>query len=145
VQTALGPQVAYLSTRQVSYSYHPLLGSRTTIFTNDRRTRAQLCGPRSRFITHPPHQDTGRPDLKEVVKDKKKQTFRDVDANDLQLFKISIPIDNELDEILAHFQPLHDPDNNVHKLSPVRRLSQAFLDPLVDGYLHIIVQPLPPG
>jgi Crinkler effector protein N-terminal domain len=79
-------------------------------------------------------------DLKEVVQDKKRRTFRDVDADDLQLFKVSIPVDNELDGILADFQPQNDPANSVQKLSAVWRLSQIFSAIPVDGYLHIIVQ-----
>jgi Crinkler effector protein N-terminal domain len=58
-------------------------------------------------------------DLKEVVKDKKRRMFQDVDANDLQLFKVSIPVNNELDGILADFQPQNDPTNSVQKLSAV--------------------------
>jgi Crinkler effector protein N-terminal domain len=82
--------------------------------------------------------------LRDVIKDKNQQTFRQVDANNLQLFKVSIPIDSELDGTLAKFKP-HNPDNNVHELSPVDDLSQIFSDHPVRKHLHIIVQPVPLG
>jgi Crinkler effector protein N-terminal domain len=81
-------------------------------------------------------------DVKKAIREEKKPTFREVNADDLQLFKVSIPVDHELDEILADFQPQHDdPNNNVQKLSAVDELIECFPSRPVRKHLHIIVQP----
>jgi hypothetical protein len=83
--------------------------------------------------------------LKRTIKDEKHHTFQDVDADDLNLFKVSFLVDDELDATLKDFRPKHDPQNGVHYLSvPVKRLKGVFGDP-VDEHLHVIILPPPPG
>jgi len=53
--------------------------------------------------------------LKELLKDKKKHTFKDVDADALKIFKVSFPVDHKLDATLNHFRPEHDPHNAGHE------------------------------
>ena len=83
--------------------------------------------------------------LKELLKDKKKHTFKDVDADALKIFKVSFPVDHELDVALERFRPEHDLANGVHHLSgAVKRLGGVFGEP-TDEHLHVIVLPPPTG
>ena len=54
--------------------------------------------------------------LKELIKDKKKYAFEHVDANTLDIFKVSFPVDDDLVATLKHFQRKHIPENGVHHL-----------------------------
>jgi hypothetical protein len=79
-------------------------------------------------------------DLKEFIKDKKKHAFQHVDADALEVYKVSFPVDDGLDAKLRRFQAEHD---GVHRLSnAVERLKGVFGEP-IDGNLHAIVLPLP--
>jgi hypothetical protein len=60
-------------------------------------------------------------------------------------YKVDIPVDAEITDKLRDFRPLHNPDKGVHRLLPVDRLSRIFPTDPIDGHLHIIVQPPPPG
>lgn len=74
----------------------------------------------------------GVSDLRKLIKQKTVNTFRGVDAKDLDLHDVSLPIDNELDEKLERLMlnvPLH----------PVRKLSTCFVQP-PEGYIHILVK-----
>jgi Crinkler effector protein N-terminal domain len=84
-------------------------------------------------------------DLKEAVKDKNQQTFRDIDADGLQLFKVSIPVNKETDKTLATFKPHQQHLDNVNlkteELSlPLAELSEVFSEPPVLRHLHIVVK-----
>ena len=82
--------------------------------------------------------------LKEFIKEKKKNALQHVDAATLNLFRVSIPFDNDLDATLKGFQPNHNPDNGVHHLSmPAEQLKEVFGDPV---YKHInVIIKLPPA
>jgi hypothetical protein len=83
--------------------------------------------------------------LRDVIKDKKKHAFEHSDADALQIYKVSFPVDPELDATLKHFRAEHDPDNGVHHLfMPVKRLNGVFENP-IDEHLHVIVLPPPVG
>jgi len=83
--------------------------------------------------------------FKELIKDKKRPAFDHVPADTLKLFKVSFPVDDDLDATLKRFRPEHDPQNGVHHLSvPVKRLRGVFGDP-IDEHLHVIVLPPPAG
>ena len=78
--------------------------------------------------------------LKKAIKDEKKHSFEHVDADSLDIFKVSIPVDDDIDSTLKRFQPEHDPERGVHHLSlPVKRLKGVFGDP-IDEHIHVIVQ-----
>jgi hypothetical protein len=77
--------------------------------------------------------------LKEVIKDKKQHSFQNVDADALDLWNVSIPLDDSLDERL----------NNLELagrgiLRGFRKLSTVFSGKELDDYLTIVVKP-PPG
>jgi hypothetical protein len=72
--------------------------------------------------------------LKDAIKDKQQFALRDVDANALRLWKISVPVHDDFTENVQQLD-LKDKDS----LSSVDRLSSCFSDNLVDGHVHIIV------
>jgi len=79
--------------------------------------------------------------LKDAIKDKKKHAFEHVDADALNIFRVSFPAIDDPDATLKRFRPEHDPEKGVHHLSvPVKRLKGVFGDP-VDQHIHVIVQP----
>ena len=61
-------------------------------------------------------------DLKKLIKQEKANTFRNVDANDLNLHDVSLPIDDKLDEKLGH----------------LRKLSTCFVQPFEQN-IHMLV------
>ena len=79
--------------------------------------------------------------LKDAIKDKKKHMFEHVDADSLDIFMVSLPMDDDIDTTLKHFQPEHDPERGVqHLLLPVKRLKGVFEDPIGE-HIHVIVRP----
>ena len=72
--------------------------------------------------------------LKDAIKDKQQLTLRDIEANALKLWKVSVPVD---DNFMENVQELDLKDK--HSLSSVDRLSICFSDNVVDGHVHIIV------
>ncbi|KAK3840985.1 MAG: hypothetical protein J3R72DRAFT_161334 [Linnemannia gamsii] len=81
-------------------------------------------------------------DLKKLIKAEKKNDFRDVDADNLTLWRVSIPIndeDNDLPVLLKNV-----PVDDRKKLGPATRLSKVFPEDLPEETVHVIVQrPLP--
>jgi hypothetical protein len=74
--------------------------------------------------------------LKELIKDKKMHTFQHVDADTLNVFQVSLPIDDDVDAELRRFRP---EDEGDHRLSnAAKRLKEFFRDPK-DEYVHVIV------
>ncbi|KAK3836304.1 MAG: hypothetical protein J3R72DRAFT_477166 [Linnemannia gamsii] len=81
-------------------------------------------------------------DLKDLIKTKKAPRFEDIAADELTLWRVSIPINddnNDLPVLLGNV-----PDKDRKNLSPVTRLSKVFPEDLPDETIHIIVQRLPP-
>jgi hypothetical protein len=76
--------------------------------------------------------------LKEAIKDKKQVALEHVDADALQLWKVSIPVNGGFKENVRNVE-LRDED----ALSPVDRLSKVYLGQPEDGDLHIIVRSPP--
>ncbi|KAF8316713.1 uncharacterized protein EI90DRAFT_2944264, partial [Cantharellus anzutake] len=75
--------------------------------------------------------------LKEAIKDKKQVAFQHVDANDLALWKVSIPVDDSFDANVER--------ENKQVLVSVKRLSHLFPHQPDDQNLHIIIRsPHPP-
>ena len=76
--------------------------------------------------------------LKRSIRDDNPESFRDVDARSLVLWKVSIPVNDGFKENVRKVE-LRDED----ALSPVDRLSKVFLGQPEDGDLHIIVRSPP--
>jgi len=83
--------------------------------------------------------------LKKAIKEEKKPAFDHVPADTLNIFRVSFPVDDDLDAALKLFRPEHDPEHGVHHLSmAVKQLKGVFEDP-VDEYIHVIVERPPAG
>jgi Crinkler effector protein N-terminal domain len=82
--------------------------------------------------------------LKKAIREENEPTFREFDAHDLQLFKVSIPVNEEIDETLATFEPQQNLDKvnlKTGELSlPIAKLSEVFSDPPIRRHLHIVVK-----
>src|SRR6266702_179887 len=75
--------------------------------------------------------------LKEAIKSKKKPAFNNVDANTLDLWSVSIDVNDHLEEKINDLNL-----KSMNPLSPVKKLSGVFSNQLEDKHLHIVVQPL---
>ncbi|KAG0195537.1 hypothetical protein BGX28_001181, partial [Mortierella sp. GBA30] len=74
-------------------------------------------------------------DLKELIKAKKAVDFHNVDANNLTVWRVSVPIsDGELPLLLSTLP------EDKRKLGPAMRLSKMFPEELPEETIHIIVQ-----
>ncbi|KAJ8588352.1 hypothetical protein M405DRAFT_259059 [Rhizopogon salebrosus TDB-379] len=73
--------------------------------------------------------------LKELIKEKKKYAFRDVDADRLDLWNVDLPVDRTLEHNINNLE--RDPKKF---LSPMATLSNVFSKLPDEKYLHIIVQ-----
>ncbi|KIM79435.1 hypothetical protein PILCRDRAFT_74257 [Piloderma croceum F 1598] len=76
--------------------------------------------------------------LKKSIKDEKRPAFDHVPADTLLPWKVSIPVNRNLNENLSK---LNFVDEDL--LLPVKRLSGVFSDQPEDEHLHIIVRVLP--
>jgi hypothetical protein len=76
--------------------------------------------------------------LRDAIKDKKKHRLSHVDADAIDIFKVSFGRD-DLDTKLRHFQPKDDRAKGVHHLvEAMERLKQLFENP-ADNHVHVIV------
>ena len=75
--------------------------------------------------------------LRKAVKDEKKPALDHIATNSLDLWKVSMPIDKNVDAKLRVINLHHGP---VKELLPTQRLSQVFSTPPLEDHLHIIVQ-----
>jgi len=71
--------------------------------------------------------------LKKIVKEENQKTLEDVDAKDLTLWRVDIPIDEITDNALELFSP------NI-RLEPAKRLSSYFSEKLSKEQLHVIIE-----
>jgi hypothetical protein len=69
--------------------------------------------------------------LKDAIKDKKRPAFDHVPADTLVLWKVSLPVDDKLEENLPNLA-------GETSLSPVIKLSKVFSN-VDDTHLHIVV------
>ncbi|KAK5799406.1 hypothetical protein F5H01DRAFT_418077 [Linnemannia elongata] len=81
-------------------------------------------------------------DLKEFIKVKKTPEFNDIAADKLTLWRVSIPITDDDDEVPLLLNNVTDKDKK--KLGPATRLSKVFLDSLPEMTINVIVQRPPP-
>ena len=81
-------------------------------------------------------------DLKVAIKDKNPETFNGVDAKDLTLWRVSIPVDDDDNDDIPI--PL-DSVPEKKRLKATTRLSKVFDTELPEDTIHIIVQRPPQG
>jgi hypothetical protein len=74
--------------------------------------------------------------LKEAIKDKNPEAFRNIDARSLLLRKVSFPVDRHLQQHLANLDVTDD-----SSLSSVDDLVDVFVDVPPRKHLHIVVKP----
>src|SRR5262245_27583934 len=82
--------------------------------------------------------------LKKAIREEKKHAFQDVDADSLKLFRVSFPVNDDLDATLTHFQREHDAASVRYLSRPVTRLKGLFSDHEPE-HIHVIVQSPPAG
>ncbi|KAE9392048.1 hypothetical protein BT96DRAFT_754297, partial [Gymnopus androsaceus JB14] len=73
--------------------------------------------------------------LKEKIKEKNHTAFQHIDAHTLDLWNVSIPVEELSEPHLHDLQPARAP------LLPVKKLRGLFLNTLPEEHLHIIVRP----
>ena len=78
--------------------------------------------------------------LKDMIKEKKKHAFEQVDADALVLWSVSIPDDETLEEELTNLELVDE-----LSLSPMNRLSNEFSSIPKERHLHIVVKTPAPG
>jgi Crinkler effector protein N-terminal domain len=77
--------------------------------------------------------------LKERIKEKLSPHLNDVDTSDLTIWKVSLPADTISPALTV------DGVKESQSLLPWEEISSIFGEALVDGYVHILVQPPSPG
>jgi hypothetical protein len=101
--------------------------------------------PQSRKFSVKPKLTDTIDDLKDLIKTKKANDFKDIDASNLDLWRVSIPIvpANKDNTIV-----LNEEDSRKY-LEPAHKLFRAFETDLPDSVsedtIHVIVQRPPPG
>jgi hypothetical protein len=81
--------------------------------------------------------------LKKVIKTEKAPRFDDVAADELTLWKVEIPDDDDDEEIPFLLNAVSTKDKK--KLKATRELNEFFTKPPPKKTIHIIVQRPPPG
>ncbi|KAF9272527.1 hypothetical protein BGZ68_002332, partial [Mortierella alpina] len=76
--------------------------------------------------------------LKKFIKTEIPDTFNGVDAKDLTVWRVSIPIIEDNDELPILLNNV--PEKERKKLGPATRLSRVFPEDLPEETVHIIVQ-----
>ncbi|KAF9178796.1 hypothetical protein BGZ50_007463 [Haplosporangium sp. Z 11] len=92
--------------------------------------------PTSRIFSVKIASDETVDDLRKLIKTKYAVEFKDVDANDLTLWQVSIPVTEDDDELPIKLDAL----NEKKKLEPIDDLSDVFVEKLPKDSIHIIVQ-----
>ncbi|KAF9398197.1 hypothetical protein BGZ94_006079, partial [Podila epigama] len=77
-------------------------------------------------------------ELRKLIKAENAVDFTDVDAKNLTLWRVSIPIIEDNDELPILLNNV--PDNERKKLGPATRISKVFPEDLPEETVHIIVQ-----
>ena len=79
-------------------------------------------------------------DLKDAIKEKKHPQFEDIPAKNLTLWRVSVPLDDNVDVALAGLELKDSDEKRIKKLRPSDEISGAFLD-LDKKHIHVIIQP----
>lgn len=75
-------------------------------------------------------------DLKDAIKAKKSNTLKDVDADTLKLWKVSIPVDSRFKERIETSAFAEE-----GCLQPMSELSEIFPDSPLRKHVHIVIKP----
>jgi len=78
--------------------------------------------------------------LRKLIKDEKQHTFEHVPANTLVLWRVSIPVDENLRESLSKLELV-----DKGSLQPVQELSEIFTGTPVKKRVHIVIKAPPSG
>ncbi|KAG2339081.1 hypothetical protein BDR05DRAFT_951502, partial [Suillus weaverae] len=73
--------------------------------------------------------------LQKVIKEENKQQFDRVDAKNLKLWKVDLPVDDALKRTLESLEL-----NKMESPSPVKKLQKVFSEIPEDEHLHIVIQ-----
>ncbi|RUS15037.1 hypothetical protein BC937DRAFT_92978 [Endogone sp. FLAS-F59071] len=81
-------------------------------------------------------------DLKDLIKEESQNDFRDIDARNLTLWKVNIPIptDDDEKEVLANLTLEDNEEEGVQELVPTWKIRNAFPGELEEDTIHIIVK-----
>jgi hypothetical protein len=82
--------------------------------------------------------------LKDVIKEKQQPTFNHISADQLSLWKVSLPLDNSVDKVLKQLVLEDNITKGVQKLLPAKKISSYFTDEPTEEHLHVIVEPPSP-
>ena len=85
-------------------------------------------------------QEESVPALKEAIKEKKSQAFRDVDVDSLVLWKVSVPFNRSLKGNVEQLNLIHD-----ESLQPPDVLLDVFPSGLEKRTVHVVVERPPAG
>jgi hypothetical protein len=72
--------------------------------------------------------------LKDLIKEKKARLLSHVEASDLELWKVSLPVDSLTQQLTV------DDIEGPRKLHPVKKISSLFGEALNDELVHVLVQ-----
>jgi Crinkler effector protein N-terminal domain len=91
--------------------------------------------------------------LKKAIKEEMKVAFDHIDANSLDVWKVSVPSDRNLKANLDNLRsslvvddgsphvPTQPPNEELRSLLPLRTLLEIFPQPPTEKHVHIIIQP----
>jgi Crinkler effector protein N-terminal domain len=82
--------------------------------------------------------------LKKQIIQEKPNRFKNTDADELTLWGVSIPLDNNTDNMLGQLVFEDNEAKGIRKLLPTQRLSTHFPEKLASDHVHVIVE-LPIG
>ncbi|CAG8813368.1 41151_t:CDS:2, partial [Gigaspora margarita] len=79
--------------------------------------------------------------LKDIIKEKQQPAFNHIRASQLSLWKVSLPLDSNVDKVLKQLVLEDNITKGVQKLLPTKKLSSYFTDEPAEEHLHVIVEP----
>lgn len=79
--------------------------------------------------------------LKDIIKEKQQPAFNHIRAAQLSLWKVSLPLDSNVDKVLKQLVLEDNITKGVQKLLPTKKLSSYFTDEPAEEHLHVIVEP----
>jgi hypothetical protein len=78
-------------------------------------------------------------DLKKLIKREKHPRFEDIAADELNLWAVSVPVDDTT--ALKELALENNKDKGIQELHPVKKISKVFPDEPPDEHIHVIVVP----
>jgi hypothetical protein len=90
-------------------------------------------------IEVPPSKTVGY--LRELIKERKKVYFNNVDTDALNLWGVSIPLDDNADVALKELVFEENGEKGIRRLLPAKRLSSYFSDQPKEDHIHVVIEP----